>query len=673
MSRPIAASHAGSCSAPLLAALLVAATCWANVALAQEEPVDPEADGEEWPGYESTVYGDGEDDSGWAEGPEDTERIDVSAWRRRGATSLADALAALTGGTPTEASATVGALLVDGLPAAQLQVLHDGFPVSRLINTQTGPAVDLAGIAVPSGDVAQVEVSRGDGATAGRGGAVSVNLVSATPPEHGQAWGSASLSAAPDGLLQQHYELGLSQPLFGDVAGQLSGTWRDTEPVDVNADARFDSPDRRLGSGRLGLVWAPSDNEHLRFDLALSDQTTEVLGDPTAPLFDRTETRDVTGRATGRWWLNRDLELRHGVQYQRFDHLFEKEARPSALRRTISDTTLDEGRANGSLTWYLAEHDVRADVSGVFGNVARDGSSGGVPTRTQGGATLGLSDTWYASAVTTLESAASVRADSADGLGGAASLGASFAVTEALTLRSGTSYAQRQPTAEERYLFFDHSEVGYQVQGNDVLRPERVASGYVGLRLAPRAGAGDVALEVEARAFYHHLFDAIETTLVRPQDGATAALYTYTNAGEAHTAGTNLRVEVGDLPGDLTLVASWAFLPLAQDLERDEPLTLRTEHRASGELRGEWIDGRLEAWVLVGTRGALVVDDALPAAPAFLDLGAGVSTRLYEGLRLTVLGQNLLDQTNATWGPVPGRAVMSTLAFDVSWGRENAL
>jgi outer membrane receptor protein involved in Fe transport len=279
-------------------------------------------------------------------------------------------------------------------------------------------------------------------------------------------------------------------------------------------------------------------------------------------------------------------------------------------------------------------------------SVERIGETGELPRVREARGGIGLADTWYASS--DLEIFGRLFATGATDFGGAlnAQTSAAWGASDRLTLRASLSRSQRTPSPEELYLFFDHTEVGYQITGNPDLRPEDLYSAQLGGVWT----SADQRLGVEVMAFHHYIDDVIVT--VATEDSSN--LFTYRNLGRGQTAGLQLQLQGHDLPWGMAMLANYTFMPLARTLPGGEPLPNRSAHSARAELRRRWGRGRVETWVDVTARSAMSTPEGTPNAPAFALVGAGASWKTSFGMQLMLDINNILDQTHPTWGPMPG-------------------
>ncbi len=208
-------------------------------------------------------------------------------------------------------------------------------------------------------------------------------------------------------------------------------------------------------------------------------------------------------------------------------------------------------------------------------------------------------------------------------------------------------------------MFFDHSELGYKVEGNPDLSPEKLWSGRAGVRLEPVAER----LQFDAEVFYHHLEDLITT--LQPGDESPGAIptFTYANLARAHTAGGRLGLTARELVWGIDLRASYTFLPLAEDRTSGERLNLRTRHQVLVEVERAWLDERLRTWIDARSRTELAVPTGSPEAPAYALVGAGVGWKPTSDFLLRLDADNLLNQTNATWGPKTGVSLLASIEY----------
>jgi outer membrane receptor protein involved in Fe transport len=593
--------------------------------------------------------------------PQRVERISSEQLRRRGATNLAEALEWLSAGSATSPTGTATGLIIDGLPGSQLTVLRDGLPVARPSGSPQGPLVDLSSVPVDPDTIERIDIYRGVGPVgSGATGGVVIDVITrrtATTTSafaRAQVMGTADDAVGADGasVMNQTYSAGGQVPIGDALSLAGSGRWTDVSALDVDGDLDPDAAARELNHGELTLTWRPTTNSYLLGQVLSTGSDTEALGGPRAAFDDIVERRTTRGRVRGRWWLGQDVRLDHHTEVSRAENAFKKRVRSSGFERLKSDTSITEARQSGSLTVFMADHDLAFEVAGGGFEVERDGETGSLGTRRRLEGGLGVADTWYVGEEVELFGRLFVDGATDFGAGANAQVSGAWRVLEPLALRASISTTRRAPTPEELYLEFDHSEVGYQLTGNEDLAPERLYSAQASFIWTTE----DKHAGVELMGFTHLIEDAIVPT----QTGPDPSLFTYENTEGALTAGGQVSAQLRELPGGFSVLANYTALPLAAQAD-GAPLALRATHSGRVEVRGAWFDRTLEAWGDVAARSEMNVPEGSMRAPANALVGLGVSWRFGKYGRAMLDLDNLLDQTNPVWGPMPGRTARLTL------------
>lgn len=237
--------------------------------------------------------------------------------------------------------------------------------------------------------------------------------------------------------------------------------------------------------------------------------------------------------------------------------------------------------------------------------------------------------------------------DSQFGLALSPRLAVRFDPAASLTVRASYGLGFRAPGFRELYLLFSNPSVGYRVEGNPALAPERSRSGELSFELRPLD-----LLTVALTLFRHDLDDLIVTTQ-RPAQSGAPDLYTYENVSSATSMGGELRVTVSP-DRDLKLELGYGLTD-SRDDETGLRVVGRATHQLTASLRAR-LPGRLDAHarlLLLGPRpfeAANSFDDA--GAPSrfesgwqpLLDLRLG--HELSEHLRLFVGLDNAFDTTD---------------------------
>ena len=598
------------------------------------------------------------------------ERIDPEELQRRGVTNLAEALEASSAGAQVSPTGNTRGLILDGLPASQVTVLRDGLPVAAAAGSPQGPIVDLGAIAIAPEAIERIDVYRGVGPVgSGGAGGVVIDIISRQTPANssisasGQWAGGVNERLGEDGggLLNQRYVLS-GVGAFGPRLGmQASGQYADRAALDVNRDGDTDQAALELFSGEFGLTFRPRKRSLLRVQVLGNSSSSELTGGEDAVFDDLVTRRTFRARLKGRWWAGEDVRLDHHTDVGRDAHDFNKRVRSSGIERLKSDTDLDSITQSFAVTWFTASHDLAVETTGRLWSVERVGETGDLPQVVDARGGVGVADTWYGGRG--FEVFSRVFAKGSTDVGGAVDAQVAVAQKwrEWLTWRASLARTQRTPTPEELYLFFDHSEVGYQVTGNPNLQPEQLYSARGGVVLT----TASKHFGFEVSGFYNQIEDLI-TTL---PDETDSALFTYSNIGRARTAGGQARIQATELPGGFAMLANYTYMPLYISIDDGSRLPNRSTHSGRAEVRRGFWDRRIETWVDVTTRSQMATPEGTPDAPAFALLGAGAMFRARDRVSVMLDVNNILDQTNATWGPMPGFNAMLSLRLGHEFGR----
>ncbi len=581
------------------------------------------------------------------------EQLDARDLERRGVTTLADALAWMSAGSTVSPTGTAQGLVIDGLPSAQLMILRDGLPLARAAGSQQGPIVDLASIAINPETIERIDVYRGAGPVgSGASAGVVIDIITRRAKPGLSAFARAQTGTLGPNLpfLSQDLQGGITWSGQKEIALGMSGTYGQSEAVDVDGDSRPDSAQRRNLNTEFFWHWRPTQNDFLRLMIISNLADTESLGGPN-DIFDDVVERDTLRlRAQGRWWVGQDVRLDHNLDVGLERSEFRKRVLSSGFMRLKSFTRQESAQQTVAVTWFGKHHDLAGEAFARGWRINRNGETGTLPTQEQGEVGAGLSDTLYASERTEVFTRAVWESSSAFGGGLNGQISAAYALEpERWTLRTTLSSTRRVPTAEELFLDFDHSEVGYRLTGNPELEPERLNS----LQLSNLCTTQDKKLGVEVQSFVHLIDDTIVFNTVPGQE----AVFQSVNAGQALIAGGQLQVQLARIIGDIDLLSNYSYLPVARERSSGNRLPQRSQHAARAEARRLWFSRKLETWADVSVRSALSVPPGSPPAPGQTLLGVGARYHISEAWQASCDVNNLLDQYDAVWGPVPGRSM----------------
>jgi outer membrane receptor for ferrienterochelin and colicins len=158
-----------------------------------------------------------------------------------------------------------------------------------------------------------------------------------------------------------------------------------------------------------------------------------------------------------------------------------------------------------------------------------------------------------------------------------------YDLSKRLLLRVGAGLGYRAPDFKQLSLQFSNPAVGYVVEGNPDLQPERSTGFNLGMYWR---GSSD--LELGANAYHHRvreLIDIVQTAGGNPSPG-NPARFTYTNVSRARISGVDLyskwRSEHPQLRS-LHLQLGYGLL-FSKDADTDAELSGRARHRANVDL-----------------------------------------------------------------------------------------
>ncbi len=154
-----------------------------------------------------------------------------------------------------------------------------------------------------------------------------------------------------------------------------------------------------------------------------------------------------------------------------------------------------------------------------------------------------------------------------------------------LNLRLGVGKGYRVPNLRERFFFFDHSALGYQVIGNPDLQPESSNSLQAGIEF----WKGEL-FHGELNLYRNQIKDLIDTRLnpVKSQQ-AGLQIFDYQNIHRAITQGAESSASLS-LGRYVTFRAGYTYL-WAKDTELDKWLPRRPRHQVKGGIdltRDDW-------------------------------------------------------------------------------------
>lgn len=595
-----------------------------------------------------------------------TEAVDTEQMREHGARNVEEAITAMTPWTPLPStSASPGPLIVDGLDGSWTQVLIDGIPYTRTQTGRNGPYPDLGNIPVDPGQIDRIEIYRGGGpnGTCGATGVV-MNMITKDPTQ--RVSGNISLDAGitPNGFSRYGGRGDLTIPIGEEWALRANGGWTRHLALDVDNDGKDDRPQRTVDDVQIQSLWRPDGEDRLTVGLRTFGTRQWVSpDDPETDLGDRTDQRGYAGNLRYKTPDDNENQLTARFSIQHTDHRFYKHVPWTG--NTLTKARTKALALNSNLTWAreYGDHEVSAELCHTLDFVQRSGESGEMPDVREQQVCIGANDIWKISDLVTLEANLLGGYHDATGARWAGGLASIFRLNEQHGLRLSFDAGQRVPTVEERYIDFDHSEVGYLLQGNPDLTAEEAFTG----RLGWVAQSDDERFGGEVSAYATLLRNRIDPVVI----DTAPFTYSYINRGRGLSFGIDAVLRGHDIGGWFGFDISYNFLPIAHDPDTKKDLSLRSHHNARINVRGAWLDKRLVAWTSGGVRSRLLwggprpgeIEGMSPKPPGhpIFTWDAGISGNPHEDIWVGLTARNMTNYSDKLWGPMPGFELLLTV------------
>lgn len=647
------------------------------------------------------------------------ETITSAEIAETGARTLGDVLEEQAGIQVNSALGLGQEVVIDGLDGKHVLILIDGRPVNGRVNNR----VDVGRIPVSASSVARIEIVRGPmsalyGSEA-LGGVVNIVTKRPSTQPYGEIEiGTQALDGADAGVVVWT-NVGLhAKGGAGPVATGVDVNMSDLPSIDRNGDGKSDVPDRRqLGvhaDVAMPLAGALSDvSFRASVDGASSHSVARVSGD--APFSDRARNDEWSAaalveadvlRTQGAHAWNDGGALAVDLRLNRYGHLFDKLPRGD-------DDVPPRFCADGGLPWDVecpAPPDLRTDATLSESRLELRyvdtliGETDAVPFASEvtvsAGTTLsrqfttrengdgedtipggGARDTFSLFAEVLwrpfpwLAVVPGGRADTTfpapedvDGTALAPKLALRTDGPFGTAVRASYGRGFRLPSFEERFLRFDHSELGYIVEGTPDLRPERSHGLRAEVIWAP---LNEVELGVEGS------LNLVDDLIVEDLSGDFEGIpvFSYENVGRAYTSTVHTRASVGPFFGARVNVG-YQYLINAVDASACPPsnayfcspedgarsLPLRAAHSLDVTARyalawtGTTIFARADA---LSERPLGVDNDGVERiAPGWVTLSTGVRQPLFDSIEFVVALENILDAYDPVFGPKPGRTLL---------------
>lgn len=589
-----------------------------------------------------------------------TEVITRRDIERSGAKDLAQLLQAHPGLDFEYGNQSFGGvgLRLQGMNPEQVMVLVDGQRITGRIRG----LVDLSRIPVRS--IARIEIIKGPGSALygadAMGGVVNIitrsesrDLEAALMASYGQR-NDLDLRAdagAKKGAFTARAGLGRrSSDPYSLIGGSVATTGSGSASTDVSAGVTF-VPSEQL-SVRL-------DGSYLWRDL----DGVDVL--PTGATFDRrerTELFDIT--ASGRGKIS-SASLSASARYSIFKDQLLQDQRGSSQDDSFTQSLERLWDFNAQVDHPLpGRHLVSVGFEeAIFAQrTPRQGADTRYRTRTGAFA----QDEWrvFEDGSLTLLPGLRLDVDSQFGTEPSPRVAARWAPLEGTGVRVAYGWGFRAPSFQELFLFFENPGVGYRVEGNVDLKPERSRGATVAVD-----HAFDENFSVSVSLFRNDLENLIEVVTIAQPSPDSPLVFGYRNIGRALTQGGEVSSRIKLWRGGW-LDLGYALTD-AQNVDARRRLEGRSLHRVtaqvSGRVRPIALDVSLRvAWNSERTfyPDGITHNVTLQTEP-FTVVDARVGRRFFPWGSAFVGVNNLLDAGDATYLPLPPRQLYGGVTVEL--------
>lgn len=583
-----------------------------------------------------------------------TEVITRREIEASGARNLAELLQAHPGVELVQSFRGSG-IRLQGLDPEYVLILIDG----QRVGGRLGNSIDISRFSLQ--DVERIELIKGPGSVLygsdAMGGVVNLVTRPAQRPKEleGRA-GYGTLSnidtRAMAGFKAQGYD------------ARLAGAYRHNGGWDLNPDTPATSgSESSVIDTSLNANWRPTDEASLTLTTSYTRKDQFAIDEsPGGAVFDRRfrdELVDVAGRANvrmtdafslqayGHHSYFRDQLLQDQHQSRDLDQYQEAKERLTELGVQLNQR-------------FGGRHLATLATEGLFELSESPRIDGGRNSRTRVALMLQDDTRLLDSPRVSVILGGRVDQDSRFGLNFSPRIAARADPAENVTLRASCGWGFRAPNFTELYLRFENPSIGYVVEGNPDLEPEK-SRGYAfsaDVRVSDR-------ITLSGSVFRTDLTNLISVVTIRATSPDAPTRFTYGNVTSAWTQGgelaTRLRVGRG-----VYLDLGYALTD-ARNRETKELLEGRSVHRGTMQLLGRYrptgIDWSVRG-VLLGARPFLFDLDGDGAfaqvwSPPYVAVDARVGWQLLDWLGVYVLGTNLANAGDAIYLPIAPRGVQA--------------
>ncbi len=578
-----------------------------------------------------------------ASDPLATKVVDRAAIEASGAEDVADLLQQVPG-VDVQQGLYGAELRLQGMDPDQVLVIVDG----QRMNGRVGGSIDLSRIPVDS--IERIEIVEGTasalyGADA-MGGVVHIITRKGSDELRGSIHGRGGNVGVVD------TSGGLS--LGGEKATlRLDSGLHHNAAWDRNPDDPATTGDQSLqgqGSARGDLKLGPDGHVALLGSYSRRDQQG-VDGAGDTAVFDRRNLIEETRVTLDPRWVtdaNGQLSGHVGLSYYRDQYVLDQ--RDAAVLDDRSETldTLLQAGLQVQRVW--GSHDLLLGAEGLAEALSTERLEEGSASRQRMGAYA--QDEWRVARPAVLLPSVRIDSDTSFGTWPTGRLATRVDPNDTIRLRASVGNGFRAPSFREQHLRFANASVGYVIEGNTNLIPERSVQTSASIALED-SKVGSLSVS----GYWNEITDLIDLQTVSEDPGNLR--FQYVNIADATTRG-------GEASGSLKLFshevsASYTFTD-AIDRSLDRPLQGRARHRATANLAMRTRGGgtRFTArTAFVGPRffysDGRDPDASVSQSPAYAELDVRAQQAATDWLALFAGVDNVLDAGNADFIPLMPR------------------
>lgn len=587
-----------------------------------------------------------------SDSPVEVQVITAAQIKDSGARDVAELLEREGGVTVTRVAGRGTSIEIQGLSSDQVLILVDGRRVIGRING----AIDLTRL--KAANIERIEIVKGPSSALYGSDALGgvVNVIS-------KAGGSGgSVTARAD--TGEHYELTGSAGYGGErYSGSFSGGGTRTTMFDLDKSTpSTDGIDGRTKffSANHRQWFSPSSSLGASLDYSLDDTHRVDAGSATFDVTKRIQ--EVRLGLAPQFEISDSTSLALDGYYTRYYDQYLQDQRGSDDRDRYEKTVDQLYAGGGQINQRIGSHQLSLGLDAQFEKLVADRLAS---TGERDRQSVYLQDEFSLLADNVLTLVPGVRYDRDSQFGDALSpkLALRYNVRPDWFLRAGAGQGYRAPDFKQLLLRFDNPAVGYRVEGNPDLKPERSTGFNLG-----STWYATPALSVSGTVFHNrvrNLIDIIQTTPGRPMQG-NPVIFSYLNIASARLTGTDVQLEWRPQIGErrpLTVHAGHSYLD-SEDRDTGKPLSGRAKNRANLGLefkrpqyelglRGVWI-GKREFQVELDTGGA---PTGAGTAKPYTLFDARAQWKGWRVFDLSVGVANLFDEGESRYLPIQPRSV----------------